>query len=458
MLRVLFSSLRRALAFILSPHYPRRFPDHTTVLELRQPLLVVAFLLNLIWYLAAPGDVTAVGLASLGGVLLSAGLWAGIMARGVNGVRQLRYAAVQVGDELEELFTLKNTSALPVLWGEVADQSDLPGYTVASVRAVDAHASLQWRTQARCARHGLYTLGPWEVRLGDPFGIFRVRHVYPHTQEILVYPPLAPLPPELVPHSAQVGDQRFLRQPIWAETIAATTIRAYQPGDPLRHIHWPTSARRDALYTKVFAPEAASTIWLIPDFDASVHFSPPLSRFSATGEGYGEGDTETTLMLLTASLANHLLRQRLRVGLAAYTDKPVVVRPQAGVPHLWKILRALAPLRPTGHLPLAHTLAHLQTLIPARDLALILTPSLNPDWATRWHGRAEVFLIDPASFGGVGNAEASAQALARFGLVPKIIHRGDLHPLPGTHGSLRRWEFMTLGTGRVVVKQRPRQV
>ncbi len=48
--------------------------------------------------------------------------------------RTLRYSAVQVGDELEELLTLDNRSRLPVIWAEFVDQSTAPGYSISGVR------------------------------------------------------------------------------------------------------------------------------------------------------------------------------------------------------------------------------------------------------------------------------------------------------------------------------------
>ncbi len=462
------------------PRSPRLFGSHLTLyrftcpnclttLELRQPLVVVAFAVVLVWYVAAPGEVAVMSVVMLGGLLVSAFLWARTMALHVSGARQLRYAAVQVGDELEELVRLDNASALPVLWAEFVDRSDLPGYTVASVRAADAHSSIHWRARALCARHGLYTLGPWELRLGDPFGIFLVRQTYTQPQEILVYPPLAALPDELLPHSAVVGDRRPLRQPLWAETITATHTRASQPGDPLRHLHWPTTARRDSPYTKVFEPEAASTVWIVPDLHLTPHpglaATPPPSPDALRQERGGGGeDAEETLMILAASLANHLLHQRLAVGLAAYGNRLVLVPPQPGMPHLWKILRALAPLRPDCPWPLAQTLANLQSLISARDLVIVITPATSADWPaqlgrlTRRGGAAHAILLDPVSFGGEGDAEACALVLADLGVTSRVIRRGDLRPVLGAYGLLRRWEFMTLGTGRVVVKQTPRSV
>jgi hypothetical protein len=45
-----------------------------------------------------------------------------------------------------------------------------------------------------------------------------------------------------------------------------------------------------------------------------------------------------------------------------------------------------------------------------------------------------------------------------LGLTARIVRRGELQPATSSYGALRRWEFMTLGTGRVVVRQKPREM
>ena len=410
----------------------------------------------LVWYLAAPTQVAAVGLAGLSGLLLAGWLWARSLARGLTAQRDLHYAAVQVGDAVEEHLQLINNSALPVLWAEFDDRSDLPGYVVSSVRALNGRSRLAWRVNGTCSRRGLYTLGPWELRTGDPFGLFLVRQVHAGRQELLVYPPLAPLPPRLQPHARRVGDQSRLRQPLPAESINAATTRPYQPGDPLRHMHWPTSARRGQPYARVFEPEATSTVWLLPDFDAAAHLS-------ATGSEPGTIDTTEELMvLLAASLADALLRRQLAVGLLAYTREAHVLRPQRGRGQLWPVLRALAPLHADCAWPLAETLARLQPLFSTRDRLVVLTPSFDIEWprALRDRGRqssVECLLLDRAGFGGEGQAEPTTWALAEQSVTAQVLLRGELEAASAAYGALRRWEFQTLGTGRVIAKQTPRQ-
>ena len=452
-LKSIISHLRRLKTVRPSSFVLRRyfFPDRRVTIELRHGLPLGLTLLALAWYGVAPSEVTAVLAFGLAGMVAAAWWWARTMARQVVARRKLIFAAVQVGDVLEEHLSLDNRSPLPVLWAEFADRSNLPGYTVSSVRAADPASSVNWRAHAVCSRRGLFTLGPWELRLGDPFGLFLVRQVYTDQHELLVYPPLAPLPPRLLPNNSLVGDHRRLRQALPAETLSATTTRRYAPGDPPRHIHWPTTARRDALYTKIFEPEATSTIWLVPDLDPAVQL------------GQGADSTEETMVLLMGSLADHMLRRGLSVGLLAQAESVHVLRPQAGRGQVWPVLRALAPLHATSPYPLGRALARLEASLPARDRVVVITPSLDTHWTQALTGLAhhtglEAVVLDRESFGGVGRADAAVQALADQGVAARALRCGELQAASGALGELRRWEFRTLGTGRAVARQTPRGI
>jgi len=429
----------------------RSLPDRVVTVGLRQPLFAGIFFLALFIYILSPGAVTATALAGLAGILVWAFLWARQMAIKVHARRFLRYHAVQVGDEIEETIHLTNNSRFEVLWAEVVDHSDLPGYSMKSVRAAGGRQSIDWRVQTVCQQRGVFRLGPWELLLGDPFGIFAVTQEYSARREVLVYPPLADLPAHAQPHRQSIGDRKPLRQPLQAETILALTARPFMPGDPLRHIHWRTSARRGALFSKQFEPESASRVWLIPDFDARVHLTHK-----------GESTLETAVTL-TATLAALLLEDHLEVGLAAYADQQRILQPQRGSAQLWPLLLALAPLKSVFDQPLAQVLAQVRPLINPHDLVLVITPSVSPDWPPLLRQlsgaergvSASVYLIDPASYGMRQEARSLTPMLAGLGIQSVIIHRGDLIIRTAAYGPLSRWEFKVLGTGRVIVERAP---
>ena len=433
-------------------------PTQRTTIEIQQWAAFPLFLLALGWYIAAPSQMGMMVLVGLGSLLLGAFLWSLAMARGVTGERLLHFAAMQVGDELEEQISLRNKTLLPVLWAEFKDRSNIPGYTVSSARAADARSAVAWRAHTICTRRGVFNLGPWELTIGEPFGVLLVRQVYLEKQEILVYPPLAVLPENLLPHRGALGDHRPLNQPLRAETIASTSVRAFAPGDPLRHMHWPTTARRSEPFVKVFTPEAASNVWLVPDFDAAVHV------------GEGESSSEETMVTVAASLAAAMLQQHLSVGMFAASAEETVVLPRQGQAHLWTILQALAPLRAAPERPLESLLAHANALVSGSDLIVVITPSLKPDWVGtlrrvargRGGGRAEVVLLDPASFVDSPQqpddqeAEKFLTLLLEHGLPANLLQRDDVRLISGYYGEVSRWEFTVLGTGRALARKTPR--
>jgi uncharacterized protein (DUF58 family) len=423
-------------------------------IRLRQPVIGAALIVLLTWLILAPHPLAVTGSVTLGSLLLFNYLWVRALARRVAAQRTLRYSAVQVGDELEELLTLDNHSRLPVIWAEFVDRSTAPGYSISGVRAGGARKTEQWRLHTSCSQRGVYSLGPWDVRLGDPFGLFEARQAYHQQTEIVVYPPLAALPPEIAHHRRAIGDRAPLRQPVSAETINAMSTRPYVMGDALHRVHWRTTAKRDDLFVKIFEPEAASTMWLIPDLDETVH--------AQLGEG-AESSLEK-MIILTASIASRLLDEHLAVGVIFDAASGHTVLPQAGSAHLWTILRALALAQPRADRPLAETLVHARSIVSLRDSAVILTPSLDPEWSRALPqlsggsrmGGVEVVLLDPTSFGGSSGAEAFRTMLLEQGVPTHIVRRQDIRPALGAYGAVRRWEFKTLGTGRVAVIRTPR--
>jgi len=429
-------------------HFPSEGCD--TRLHLQQRALPLTLAMFLVWLLLRPTSFALTGTVFAGSLLLISYGWARTLALQVSSQRALRYTAVQVGDELEEVLTLENRSLLPVICAEFIDHSMAPGHSIVAVRVGRARGTEAWRLHSTCVQRGIYHLGHWECRLCDPFGLFEVRQVYRRPLEITVYPPLATTPPAISQQRRTLGDRLVLRQALPAETVNAMTTRPYVQGEALRRVHWRTSARHEDLFVKSFEPEASSVMWLVPDLDAAVHM------------GTGNESSLEKMIMLTATLAWRLLDGQLAVGLVIDAAQTQVVRPQFGRAQLWPILRALAAAR-AGDMSLAESLNHARTIVSARDSAVILTPSTDPEWIRPLHGLAagrrgglEVLLLDPASFGSASSGAGLVSLLRSRGIPSQLLRRQDIQPARGRYGRIRRWEFKTLGTGRVIVQQQPR--
>jgi uncharacterized protein (DUF58 family) len=404
--------------------------------------------------LVFPSKVWVVLLWMLGGMTVLAYVWARQIARHVASQRELRHGWMQVGDRLEERFTVTNGSWLPVLWAEVHDESDLPGYRVSRVASCPAAGTVHWTTAQNCARRGLFTLGPWSLRASDPFGFFSVTLCHDEKEAIVVYPPVVDLPQITLPRGLVAGPSRARRQTTEA-TIDASHTRFYRPRDPLRTIHWPSTAHRGTLIVRDPDTEISGDLWIVLDLDHNVQ------------AGEDEESTEEYGIILAASLADRTLRQNRAVGLVAYGDELAFVPPGRGKGQMWHILQALAVAKAGGTRSLADVLYHLRQSLGQGTSVLVVTPSSTSEWVdammplTRSGIAPTVVLLDRASFVQPGESEATSavrglrELLAKAGIPSHVVRQG--YPFRHLVPLQRRghWEFKTSPMGRAVAVKRP---
>ncbi|MFD1587899.1 DUF58 domain-containing protein [Halorientalis brevis] len=145
----------------------------------------------------------------------------------------------------------RRTVTLDVAGSGVARLTDrLPGGVAAVSPAVKATLPATVSYEVELRSRGEWTLGPPEIVMTDVLGLF-VRTATPEaTTTALVYPDVYDLRGDdafagLFTHGTSNDRQAF------------DSIREYAPGDPLRDVHWKSSAKREAdeLVVKQFVAE-----------------------------------------------------------------------------------------------------------------------------------------------------------------------------------------------------------
>ncbi|MBC7224033.1 MAG: DUF58 domain-containing protein, partial [Anaerolineae bacterium] len=292
-----------------------------------------------------------------------------------------------------------------------------------------------------------FRLGPWEVHLGDPFGLFAVTLRFPEEVPVAVYPPVVRLPSLALPRGEAEGRSGVLRA-ARAATTDASSVRDYLPGDSLRRIHWRSVARLDRWMVREYDVEPSGDLWVVLDLEAGVQV------------GEGEESTLEYGVVLAASLAALTLADHRAVGLVAFGERPAFLMPARTPEQLAQILRLLAQAR-AGAFPLQEVLRRMQGNIRRGTAVALVTPSLAPDWlgeVARLRQRevaVTAILLDAASFGD-GRAGAGSQALlglrqtlARVGVPSFVVPKG--YPfVPWLRPRRRRTVYRALATGRVI--------
>ncbi len=387
-------------------------------------------------------------LASLGGAWLVAFFWTLILGRSLSIKREMRYGWAQVGDALQERYTVYNESVLPASWLEVYDHSTIPDYQTGRVISIAGREILSWQTEGICSRRGLFTLGPTSLLSGDPLGLCNVEIRLPDSSVLLVLPPMLPLPTIEIASGGLAGDGRFRQRSALESTVSVMTVREYVPGDPLHAIHWPTSAHRDGLFVRQFDHMPSADWWIFLDLD----------RTSQAGNG--AKSTEEQGIILAASLAQKGLRQGKKVGLVTHGDDLTWLTPKCSPSQLMDILRALAVAR-TGNRSLADLLSEAYHTIRRGASVIVITSNSEASWIApllqmfRNGVIPSVLLLDPASFGSQASINEVEKILSNRGIShtlipPELFDKPQAHP-----GKQGKWEWQVVAPGRVIPTHRP---
>jgi uncharacterized protein (DUF58 family) len=188
----------------------------------------------------------------------------------------------------------------------------------------------RWQHRLACRHRGVYGLGPVRVRAGDPFGLGEREALLPAHWQVIVYPRVVPLRRLALPLRHPTLDAASRRGLVTDPTRTAW-LRAYQPGDPPRLVHWPATARQGSLQVRV--PEPTTTLQVSLVLDAA--------SFDTVLALYRETLFELAASAL-ASIAVHLHQAGHPVGLFANSRPPVALPPSANPAQLETLLEALA--------------------------------------------------------------------------------------------------------------------
>jgi uncharacterized protein (DUF58 family) len=409
-------------------------------------LTAVLLLLQILW----PSKIWTAMFVILGGAWLLSFLWARSLAHSLSLERKMRYGWAMVGDQLWQVFTATNKGWAPGLWVEIEDHSNLPGDIASVVIPIGGRGLVQWEFGETCTRRGLYTLGPTSLRTGDPLGLYRVEMHQPDSTVLLVLPPVLPLPAIEVASGGRVGEGRRPRRAALETTVSTDTVREYAPGDPLKSIHWPTSARSGSLYVRQFEHTPSSDWWVFLDLEARVQVGQDLD----STEEYG--------VILAASLADRGLRQGHAVGLVVCGKELVWIPPQCHSGQLMDILRALAQVH-TGDVPLADLLTSSKKSLQHGASLVLITPNVITEWVeplirlSANEVTPTVLLFDPTSFGGTDTTTQTDHLLNDYGIAHTVIQRNLLH-VPEVHQSPHgQWRWFATDRGKIPPARQPKE-
>jgi uncharacterized protein (DUF58 family) len=324
-------------------------------------------------------------------LLLGAWFYARSGLRGVRAGYHVLNPRAHVGEVLQAVYRVENTTRWTKPWIEAWNDSTLPTGLPGRAIGVQAGASRQWLAKVTLGRRGSYRLGALRVRTGDPFGLFSSEMVVGQPTGVVVFPKVFELPHWRLPPSPVDGSSPSRRR-FEAATPLASTIRPYVYGDAINRVHWLSSARHGELQVKEFDLEQAADLWLLLDLDRSAHA--------------GEGESSSVEMAVSsaASIALRTLADNRAVGITASARRLQLLTPDRGTRVEQKILHLLANVQADGNQPLAEVVVATLPQLRRGMTLCIVTGSTDREWVRALSGLRRrgvgvvVVLVDRHSF------------------------------------------------------------
>ena len=226
-------------------------------------------------------------------------------------------------------------------------------------------------------RRGVFTFGPVRLTVSDLFerGVNSEERELPG--QLLVRPRTVPVRPA-EPARAPLGVTRS-RASLFSDPSRFAGVRAYQPGDPPRRIHWRATARIGRPVSRRFEPVNERHVLLALDLQTvpGPHWLMLFDDESVEG-----------LCVAAASLSRRFLRDGAAVGLMVGTQlaggrRWAYVPPSSSLGQLGRIEDVLARIQPIMSLPFEQLLGVVPRRLAPGGTLLVLgardpTPYLDP--------------------------------------------------------------------------------
>ena len=339
----------------------RRYIDVTKDTQFSDAWLILGVIFTLVGLAVRSRFLTAAA-ACLFTVALAGWLWNALSLFGLHYTRRLSETRAFMGETVELTLEVRNRKLLPVTWLHVTDifPSNLPmstpGGDVEEVRlnrstnlgeftsfwSAGAFDRLTRRFTIHCARRGYHPYGPALLSTGDGFGMFSSKGKLAEQQRLIVYPRLYTVAelglPAKNPFGGRPAEARLVEDP-----LRTAGIRAWQPADGLKRVHWKATARHqsarqaeNALLSRVYEPSQEPQVMLFLNV--------------ATLERHWLGHIPELMeraVSVAGSLAALCAELRLPVGLIANgylpgSDQPLRLLPGRSPDQLMHILELLA--------------------------------------------------------------------------------------------------------------------
>jgi uncharacterized protein (DUF58 family) len=320
-----------------------------------KPLVLVG--LTLVAYVAAinreqtlPWGIAALLLATL----ITGFFWPRWLVKRLSVTRSGPVRAEE-GETVYFHVTVTNQGWLPRFMVEAVDRLPFVGAAQGSVTLgekvlgvvayIGGNATRSFDVPLLCEKRGFYQLGPVGLATSFPLGLVEAHQKKNGgVQTLTIYPDVFPIVFMLLAGAPSEIHRGGFLLPEGAGAAEFSGLREYRRGDNPRHVHWPTTARRNELMVKEFEPLASACLYIAMDLSADANV------------GKGKHSCFEYAVRIAASIGRYACANGMPIRLHGEGTHGLVIGLGSGDAHFREMLDALAVVNADGATPYATAL------------------------------------------------------------------------------------------------------
>ncbi len=226
------------------------------------------------------------------------------------------------------------------------------------------------------AHRGVYELGPFFLYGGDPFGFYKCWRKLRVPTELVVLPDPVPIRFRQPPSASMLAQDELETQPLSGESSEFLGVREYVSSDPMKRVHWMSSARHGKLITKQHEMNVASSISVL------------LISDEAMSQGIGQHSPLEYSIRMIASLAYATCFHRFKLNYLALMGEEFENQAGHGQGFFRELSIRLARLSGRGAVNWDDSGKVVLGYLPKGSSLIILTMDLGPASRQRFRNMA----------------------------------------------------------------------
>jgi uncharacterized protein (DUF58 family) len=216
-------------------------------------------------------------------------------------------------------------------------------------------------------RRGLFRIGPFYLYGGDPFGFYKCWRKFDEYTQVTVLPHPVTLNYRNPSSTSNLAQDELETVPLSGESTEFLGVREYATGDPMKRIHWPSTARLGRLVSRQFERNVASAV-----------SSLLLADSHMLRGGLVDNPLEASITMI-ASLANATCTERFNFSSLVVSGSEYDYHSGSGSKFYQELAVSLAQLKGGGQADWTQWNKYILNFLPRDSSLVVFTADYNED-------------------------------------------------------------------------------